>query len=71
MGNLAVSSGAACTSTDTSPSHVLLALGFSEEAARSSLRFGLGRFNTREDVECAIERVVLAVRQLRKLAGAI
>jgi cysteine desulfurase len=71
MGNLAVSSGAACTSTDTGPSHVLLALGFSEEASRSSLRFGLGRFNTRDDVGCAIERVVLAVRRLRKLAGAI
>jgi cysteine desulfurase len=71
MGNLAVSSGAACTSTDPGPSHVLLALGISEEAARSSLRFGLGRFNTREDVEDAIERVVFAVRRLRKLAGAI
>jgi cysteine desulfurase len=71
MGNLAVSSGAACTSTDTGPSHVLLALGLGEEAARSSLRFGLGRFNTRDDVECAIKRVVLAVRRLRKMAGAI
>jgi cysteine desulfurase len=69
MGNLAVSSGAACTSTDTSPSHVLLALGLSEDAARSSLRFGLGRFNTDSDVEMAAYRVTIAVRELRKLTA--
>ncbi|MEX2315880.1 MAG: cysteine desulfurase family protein [Pirellulales bacterium] len=67
MGNLAVSSGAACTSVDPEPSHVLLALGFSDDAARSSLRFGLGRFNHESDVEAAIERVVSAVRKLRNL----
>ncbi len=70
MGNLAVSSGAACTSTDSGPSHVLLALGFSEDEARSSLRFGLGRFNTPSDVDFAVKRVVQAVRRLRKLAPA-
>jgi cysteine desulfurase len=69
MGNLAVSSGAACTSTDPGPSHVLLAIGLSEETARSSLRFGLGRFNSPEDVDFAIERVVKAVRRLRAMAG--
>ena len=69
MGNLAVSSGAACTSTDTGPSHVLLALGLSEGDARSSLRFGLGRFNTADDVAWATERVVNAVRELRKLTS--
>jgi cysteine desulfurase len=69
MGNLAVSSGAACTSTDPGPSHVLRALGFHEDAARSSLRFGLGRFNTPEDVDFAISRVVPAVRKLRKLTS--
>jgi cysteine desulfurase len=68
MGNLAVSSGAACSSTDPEPSHVLRALGLSEDAARSSLRFGLGRFNTAEHVEFAIERVATAVKQLRRLA---
>jgi cysteine desulfurase len=68
MGNLAVSSGAACTSTDSAPSHVLRALGFSEDQARSSLRFGLGRFNTPGDVEFASERVVAAVQQLRQLS---
>jgi cysteine desulfurase len=70
MGNLAVSSGAACTSTDTSPSHVLMAIGLSEDAARSSLRFGLGRFNTDAEVDMAAERVISAVRNLRKLAAA-
>jgi cysteine desulfurase len=69
MGNLAVSSGAACTSTDTSPSHVLLALGLSEGDARSSLRFGLGRFNTPADIAFATDRVVNAVRDLRKLTS--
>jgi cysteine desulfurase len=69
MGNLAVSSGAACTSTDPEPSHVLRALGFSDDEARSSLRFGLGRFNDAADVAFAIERVVEAVRRLRKLTS--
>jgi len=68
MGNLAVSSGAACTSTDTGPSHVLLALGLGEDRARSSLRFGLGRFNGDADVDFAIRRVVQAVEQLRHLS---
>jgi cysteine desulfurase len=68
MGNLAVSSGAACSSTDPEPSHVLRALGLSEDAARSSLRFGLGRFNTDANVDFAVERVVSAVRKLRTLA---
>jgi cysteine desulfurase len=69
MQNLAVSSGAACTSTDSGPSHVLLALGHSEADARSSLRFGLGRFNTLADVEFAFERVSSAVKDLRKLTS--
>ncbi|HLA84937.1 MAG TPA: IscS subfamily cysteine desulfurase, partial [Thermoguttaceae bacterium] len=68
MGNLAVSSGAACSSTDPGPSHVLLALGLDEDAARSSLRFGLGRFNTEPDVNFAVGRVVQAVEKLRNLA---
>jgi cysteine desulfurase len=69
MGNLAVSSGAACTSTDTGPSHVLLALGMSEGDARSSLRFGLGRFNGPADIEFAADRVTSAVTELRKLTS--
>jgi len=47
----------------------LLALGLSEGDARSSLRFGLGRFNTADDVAWATERVVNAVRELRKLTS--
>jgi len=69
MGNLAVSSGAACTSTDPEPSHVLRAIGFSDDEARSSLRFGLGRFNDPADVDFAVERVVDAVQKLRRLTG--
>ncbi|MCC7474557.1 MAG: cysteine desulfurase [Pirellulales bacterium] len=69
MGNLAVSSGAACSSTETDPSHVLLALGLSVDAARSSLRFGLGRFNDAEDIEFAANRVAEAVAVLRQCAG--
>jgi len=68
MENLAVSSGAACSSTDPEPSHVLRALGLSRDTARSSLRFGLGRFNNDFNVDFAVERVVSAVRKLRTLA---
>ena len=67
MRDLAVSSGAACSSTDPSPSHVLLALGLSEDLARSTLRFGLGRFNTAAEVEIAAETVAAAVERLRGL----
>jgi cysteine desulfurase len=68
MGNLAVSSGAACSSTDPGPSHVLLALGMREDLARSTLRFGLGRFNTAAEVDAAVEIVANAVKRLRNLA---
>ncbi len=68
MGDLAVSSGAACSSTDPGPSHVLLALGTTEDLARSTLRFGLGRFNTAEEVDIAAATVGAAVNRLRKLA---
>ncbi|TWT37452.1 Cysteine desulfurase [Posidoniimonas corsicana] len=61
---LAVSSGAACSSTDPSPSHVLQAIGLSEDQARSSLRFGLGRFNTAEDVRYAAAEVSRAAAEL-------
>ncbi len=68
MNNLAVSSGATCSSADAKPSHVLRALGLTNDQARSSLRFGLGRFNTVSDVDHAAERVAGAVRRLRGLA---
>ncbi|QEG34595.1 cysteine desulfurase family protein [Bythopirellula goksoeyrii] len=69
MDNLAVSSGATCSSHEPGPSHVLLALGLSEDLARSSLRFGLGRFNTPAEVDSAIKSVTSAIEKLRKLAG--
>lgn len=69
MGNVAVSSGAACTSIDPEPSHVLRALGYDSDAARSSLRFGLGRFNTDAEAQAAVEQVVRSVGHLRDLAS--
>ncbi len=66
--DLAISSGATCASATPGPSHVLRALGMSDDLARSSLRFGLGRFNTEKDVDFAIQTVAEAVIQLRKLA---
>ncbi|PQO30272.1 cysteine desulfurase [Bremerella cremea] len=64
---IAVSSGAACTSANPQPSHVLRAIGLSEDLTRSSLRFGLGRFNTAQEVEFAVDVVASAVDKLRKL----
>jgi len=69
MRHLAVSSGSACTSADPEPSHVLRALGLGDDLTRASLRFGLGRFNTAEEIEFAIETVGAAVERLRKLRG--
>ncbi|MEQ8210902.1 MAG: cysteine desulfurase family protein [Lacipirellulaceae bacterium] len=65
--DLAVSSGAACSSTDGSPSHVLLALGMSEDLARSTVRFGLGRFNTEEEIDFAASQIITAVTRLKQL----
>jgi cysteine desulfurase len=62
---LAVSSGSACTSTNPEPSHVLRALGLSADRARSSLRFGLGRFNSAEDIAQAAGMLREAVTELR------
>jgi cysteine desulfurase len=66
---VALSSGSACTSATPEPSHVLRALGVGDEAVRSSLRFGLGGSNTREEVEFAIQRLSEVVLRLRKMAG--
>jgi cysteine desulfurase len=66
--DVAFSTGSACSSATTEPSHVLRAMGLEERAARSSVRFGLGRFTTEEEVEYAAARVIEAVRGLRALA---
>jgi len=65
---LSVSSGSACTSASLEPSYVLRAIGVDEEAAHTSLRFGIGRFTTDEEVESAIEDVVEHVARLRELS---
>jgi cysteine desulfurase len=66
---LAVSAGSACTSANPQPSHALRALGLADDDIRSSLRFGLGRFNTAQEVETAIEVVAESVGRLRKLSS--
>ena len=66
--DLSVSSGSACTSSSLEPSYVLRALGVQEEMAHTSIRFGLGRFTTEEEVDIAIQKVVTAVKRLREMS---
>jgi cysteine desulfurase len=68
MAGVAVSSGSACTSATMEPSYVLRAMGIDDAAARTAIRFGLGRFNTEEEVDLAAAQVVEAVGKLRELA---
>lgn len=67
---LAVSSGSACTSAKKKPSHVLMSLGLDEGTALSSIRFGLGRFNTEEEVDYAINSVISTINKLREVSAA-
>ena len=69
MGDLAVSSGSACTSANPEPSHVLKALGLPDDQVRASLRFGIGRFNTDAEIEFAVEILTAAVKRLRGLSS--
>jgi cysteine desulfurase len=66
--DLAVSSGSACTSASIEPSHVLKAIGVPDALAHASIRFGLGRFSTQEEVDFAVGTVEKAVRRLREMA---
>jgi len=66
--NLSVSSGSACTSASLEPSYVLRALGVTEDLAHTSLRLGLGRFTTEEEVDAAVAEIVTNVQKLRELS---
>jgi cysteine desulfurase len=66
--DVAVSSGSACTSASLEPSYVLRALGVGDELAHTSIRFGLGRFNTEEEVDFVVDLVVRSVERLHSLS---
>jgi len=68
INDIAVSSGSACTSATLEPSYVLKALGVGEDLAHTSIRFGLGRFNTDEEVDYVTDKMVQVVTKLRELS---
>jgi cysteine desulfurase len=68
INDVAVSSGSACTSATLEPSYVLKALGLGDDVAHSSIRFGLGRFNTQAEVDYVGAKVIDIVKKLRELS---
>jgi len=68
ISDVAVSSGSACTSASLEPSHVLRAMDVGEDLAHSSIRFGIGRFTTRAEVDYAVDSLVKAVKRLREMS---
>jgi cysteine desulfurase len=68
INELAVSSGSACTSASLEPSYVLRALGVGDDLAHSSIRFGMGRFTTVEEIDYTAEKMIAAVKRLREMS---
>ena len=66
--DVAVSSGSACTSASLEPSYVLRAMGLDEDLAHSSIRFGIGRFNTQEEIDFVAAQVIEKVKKLRQMS---
>jgi len=66
--DVAVSSGSACTSASLEPSYVLKSMGLGDELAHSSIRFGLGRFNTKEEVDYVADKLIETVKKLREMS---